>query len=1138
MHSTAKDQALGVLTYWHLLEFFTPFDLDDACSHKYSTYLHLTPPQLAHDKANDMLPWLSTKALVKAGGEFGKTYHYYLYLLPFDKKALTRLSLQHFPLAKDSLQQIEFEERLDDEGNTCFAKLSVSSEGFPDFKSISLSTLPWAMGRLANRNLQALSAQNYETEQTKLQVALSELATHLTQEESVIITDKPKAECLSAQALVALLSILIKWSGYEPEHDFSVIIELKEVKSNKNASGQPALLEKTPDVEIEIALDNALQVTTEGEDETEPSEKPDLLPILNSFFIEDLEKSINYLMNHEHSILNTYIAGKPKGNRIDLYLAENTHVIFNKLQPQYVNQGRWPDSSQHKMSMMQQFAINESFYSTDNAAIFSVNGPPGTGKTTLLQDIIAENVVRRARALSSFIDVTNTFVGQETLTFPGGKTHTISTLSPILTGYEMLVASTNNAAVENISKDLPLKRKLGSSYQESCRYLQPIATKIFSEHKNNKVSTIKEESQPWGLIAVALGNAKNRQQLLDRAFWGPESKEKSQDRVKEGLCLTLWEWRNNYRGPSFSQAQKNFKEIDGNLRVQTTQLQRLHELHQELTENRLCQECSVIEQQVDALENTEKHLQQEEKNFRSKAKKMAKEKKSLIQDIDQTKLMVPGFWQRLFRTGVAKNHAQQLDALRVIWSNLLQEESGVRDARLSLDEKQVYLKAEIYKAKQELIQKQQQYASLTQSFEELSADFEGVTFPPKDMLQSDVVQTTAFWVNETLNDLRSQLFIAALTLHEAWLCEALVKTSFRENIFAITQLLGNKRPLNKSHEILIWQGFFMWIPVVSSTFASVARQFKHVGAEALGWLLIDEAGQAIPQAAVGALWRAKRVVVVGDPRQIEPVFTTPANLIEGLAKHGFSSADEAYEKWLPTQTSIQHLADEANTFGAQIEIAEQIQWIGSPLRVHRRCLDPMFSIANTIAYENKMIQARQSDRRAQRSSPLGESCWFDVVAEATDKQYVAAQGEQALKLFVKCYVANEALPSLYIITPFKQVKQNIQRLLKGMETWRHYVPEPFALPSETQLNHWCNTHIGTVHTFQGKEAAMVIFVLGADCQQLGSVNWAARKPNLLNVALTRARDCVYIVGDFSLWSSKHFFSEAAQRLPRITVSDI
>ena len=44
-------------------------------------------------------------------------------------------------------------------------------------------------------------------------------------------------------------------------------------------------------------------------------------------------------------------------------------------------------------ALMQQVAVNIAIDHTNPTPIFSVNGPPGTGKTTLLKEIVASNIV-------------------------------------------------------------------------------------------------------------------------------------------------------------------------------------------------------------------------------------------------------------------------------------------------------------------------------------------------------------------------------------------------------------------------------------------------------------------------------------------------------------------------------------------------------------------------------------------------------------------------------------------------------------------------------------------------------------------------------------------------------------------------
>src|SRR5205823_1109903 len=87
----------------------------------------------------------------------------------------------------------------------------------------------------------------------------------------------------------------------------------------------------------------------------------------------------------------------------------------------------------------------------------------------------------------------------------------------------------------------------------------------------------------------------------------------------------------------------------------------------------------------------------------------------------------------------------------------------------------------------------------------------------------------------------------------------------------------------------------------------------------------------------------------------------------------------------PHRVSAQTLADQANRFGTWIK-AEQAQvWTGSPLRIHRRCSDPMFTVANQIAYNGKMLQGKLEAKDSG-------SRWFHVPGPTTDLQYVEEQG--------------------------------------------------------------------------------------------------------------------------------------------------
>ncbi|MBI3446601.1 MAG: ATP-binding domain-containing protein, partial [Magnetospirillum sp.] len=135
------------------------------------------------------------------------------------------------------------------------------------------------------------------------------------------------------------------------------------------------------------------------------------------------------------------------------------------------------------------------------------------------------------------------------------------------------------------------------------------------------------------------------------------------------------------------------------------------------------------------------------------------------------------------------------------------------------------------------------------------------------------------------------------------------------------------------------------------------------------------------------------------------------------------------------------------------------------------------------------------------------SRWLDVRGMPDGPgHYIPDQGEAVLTLLQQA-MSGGVLHDVFVISPFRTVAQGMRDAAR-----RGNLPES-----------WIKAKIGTVHTFQGKEAKMVILVLGGHPNRPGALDWAASRPNLLNVALTRAKRAIYVVGDRDRWGQLDYF---------------
>ena len=182
-------------------------------------------------------------------------------------------------------------------------------------------------------------------------------------------------------------------------------------------------------------------------------------------------------------------------------------------------------------------------------------------------------------------------------------------------------------------------------------------------------------------------------------------------------------------------------------------------------------------------------------------------------------------------------------------------------------------------------------------------------------------------------------------------------------------------------------------------------------------------------------------------------------------------------------------------------------WVGSPLRVHRRCHSPMFDISNITTYKGLMIQGKGED-----NCTLPVSTWIDVPSGTNNGHWIEEEGIEAIELVQALLSQGVEKNDIYLISPFRDVVTGLKDVFRKSK----------LIDVKKQ--------IGTIHTVQGKEAKAVILVLGSDPNNNGARLWAASKPNLLNVAATRAKDRLYIIGNKNKWKDKQYFSDAVELL--------
>ncbi|HEY1665092.1 MAG TPA: ATP-binding protein [Trebonia sp.] len=830
---------------------------------------------------------------------------------------------------------------------------------------------------------------------------------------------------------------------------------------------------------------------------------------LNSFYADDLTRVAAAAADGKAGAgLTAYLTSGAlidAGRRVDVRARPD--AVWHGCLPERIPPGRWPADLDRSLALSQQFAVNEIMARLGAApGLAAVNGPPGTGKTTLLRDLIAAIVVTRAERLAELATPGEAFDHAARDRWQSGRVrHAVTPLDPALTGLEIVVASSNNGAVENVTAEIPGPAGIGARWQEAAARLDYFTATARLVHGDGA----------WAMVAARLGNAANRRAFSEKFWWGAPGR---QDGCMVDLLgrLAARPVRAADQPVRWDAARDQFRTVRERVRVLAAERTETAQAVLRLADLR--RDAAAAYASITAAEETLRALAGQRVAAERSLRAAWHRHGSVMKALDAHALARPGLRASLAtRLGARREWRAEQAALE----NALRDRAApVAAAQAAIAEVQAQFAAAVRaraEAAATLRRLTVQCAAAQEAIargrerwdEHFPSDPEFSEFSGGPADAGACRELTSPWADPEFAAARTELFLAALALHKALITAQAQR--IRGNLNVLVDFLSGKSRPGDSALLAAWQTLFLVVPVVSTTFASFPAMFGGLGAESIGWLLIDEAGQAPPQQAAGAIWRAKRTVVVGDPMQLEPVVTLPWGGQQALLR-----LFDVPEGWAPSRTSVQRVADRLACYGTLLPGAGPSEpgpvWVGTPLRVHRRCDRPMFETSNAIAYDGLMVFGTRG-----RTPFPGRDRWYDVRSGDARGHWIPAEGDQLAALLHELRTDGVEAGRIRVLSPFRQV---------AAEAAGVHCQVFGETCSADERRKW----VGTVHTMQGREADVVILVLGGNPLRPGARAFATRSPNLLNVAVTRARRRLYVIGNRAAWAGEPHFDVLARNL--------
>ncbi len=740
----------------------------------------------------------------------------------------------------------------------------------------------------------------------------------------------------------------------------------------------------------------------------------------------------------------------------------------------------------HYGSYTDAFAVNEKQWvvisGTHQSEMLAVSGPPGTGKTTLLKELIADLSVNRTRRL---IDAWEK--GWELWRANNNDVYS----SPFggANFESIVVTSTNNEAVNNIgieiTKDIrKLRRELNLKLDSDFSAKLGKKGNRIDFYRNNLTALMKDLDEFTGEIDVS----KEIEEFQDKISKIDEANK----------CIaTFLEKRNALNELNLIFCEENKLSIE----KMSIYLEKIKTYISEIKVTISVEK----EKALSVLKSINLKIDNQSES-ETERRKLEKTIRSTECELDLWLNKRAGFFSskliNLFKTfGGLGNYI-----IKKVYGDIVHIETEVMRNRVTLKS----VLQNIQEIESDIDKLRIQHKSLDEKIKEIEQDkiknidiverFNAFFDAFNDL--SEIVGTDLPIVCESLEYklynakplylFRHRLFQLSLVINEAYILKnrAYVKNNLNfmlEDEGKVMQSFfrSNYKYDDKIENAIrqIWETFCMCYSVITTTLHSFSRDNFHMLDNLFDYLLVDEAGQIMPYYLLAPLYRSRNAVIVGDEKQLEPIR---------------DAKNKVFEKYLGTlsnslnanKATAQGLANLATDFHEKNESSGNVVYEGIMLEEHRRCEKSIVQFSNKYVYDNRMIVDKEDEIKEFLE---GNVCFIDIRGVKASNHANRSEAK-AVAIIVRKLLELYKAEDIAVIAPYRN--------------------QVCAIEEELGNN---SVKIGTVHSFQGKDKEVVIMSMTISSE---SDTFAKRfiggKPNMLNVAFTRSKQQLFIVGNYSV----------------------